>query len=128
MSVATVTLLTLIVGLMLFDLATVRGSKRALALQGLVFMAGGVLVARPAWATSLAHTFGIGRGVDFILYPTVLWLVRETLAARRARKELEGRLEEAVRALALRSAEHASTAGTQPAIPAEHVPRTEESS
>jgi small membrane protein len=103
MSAATFILLALVVGLFVFDVATARGSHRALWLQGFVFLLGGILIVFPDWTTRAAHTVGIGRGVDFVLYPTVLWLVRESLVARRHRRETDRKLEEAVRALALRT-------------------------
>jgi small membrane protein len=103
MSLATLVLLAMVVGLFLYDIATTRGAQRALWLQGLVFLTGALLIAFPDWTTRAAHAVGIGRGVDFVLYPTVLWLVRESLVARRHRKEDQRKLEEAVRALALRT-------------------------
>lgn len=104
MNAATLVLLGLIVCLFGYDVATTSGSRRALWLQGLVFAAGGVLIVFPELSTRLAHLVGIGRGVDFVLYPTVLWLVRESLVARRHRREDQRKLEEAVRVLALRTA------------------------
>jgi small membrane protein len=103
MSFATFILLALVVGLFVFDVATARGTPRALWLQGFVFLVGGILIVFPDWTTRAAHAVGIGRGVDFVLYPTVLWLVRESLVARRHRKENDRKLEDAVRALALRT-------------------------
>lgn len=103
MTIATFVLLALIVGLFVYDVATTQGARRALWLQGIVFAAGAVLILVPSWTTHLAHSVGIGRGVDFVIYPTVLWLVRESLVARRHRREDQRKLEEAVRALALRT-------------------------
>jgi hypothetical protein len=48
---------------------------------------------------------GIGRGVDFLLYPLVIWLVRESLLARRLRFEDAERMTELARAVALRGAQ-----------------------
>ncbi|MFO0664015.1 MAG: DUF2304 domain-containing protein [Polyangiaceae bacterium] len=103
MTAATIVLLALIVGLFVYDVATSQGARRALWLQGVVFATGALLIVFPEWTTRLAHLVGIGRGVDFVLYPTVLWLVRESLVARRHRKDDQRKVEEAVRALALRS-------------------------
>jgi hypothetical protein len=47
---------------------------------------------------------GIGRGVDFLLYPLVLWLVRESLLTRRRRIEDAERMTQIVRALAVAQA------------------------
>jgi len=54
----------------------------------------------PEIARRLAHFVGIGRGVDFVLYPLVIWLVRESLLSRRRRHEEQERVTELVRALA----------------------------
>ena len=45
-------------------------------------------------ATRVAHFVGIGRGVDFFLYPLVIWLVRESLLNRQRRWEDSERLTE----------------------------------
>ena len=58
-------------------------TQEKLALEAIAFAAGGVLIASPDTATRLAHLVGIGRGVDFVLYPLVIWLVRESLHGRR---------------------------------------------
>jgi hypothetical protein len=57
---------------------------------------------------------GIGRGVDFVIYPVVIWLVRESLLSRRRRREEEERLTELVRAIAI---ERASEVGQRTPSP-----------
>ena len=121
MSAATLVLLALVLGLFVYDVATTVGARRALWLQGLVFAVGAVLIVFPEWTTRIAHLVGIGRGVDFVLYLTVLWLVRESLVARRHRREDQRKVEEAVRALALRTAVDVVTAQT----PSTSASRTE---
>ncbi len=102
MTIAAVALLVLVFGLVAYDWATLRGkNRRALLLEVAVFLAGALFIAFPDRATSLAHMVGIGRGVDFLLYPTVIWLVRESLLSRRRRMEDAERLTHVVRALAI---------------------------
>ncbi len=102
MTIAAVALLLLVFGLVAYDWATLRGkNRRALLLEVAVFLAGALFIAFPDRATSLAHMVGIGRGVDFLLYPTVIWLVRESLLSRRRRMEDAERLTHVVRALAI---------------------------
>jgi hypothetical protein len=102
MTLAAFLLLALVFGLVLYDWATLRGkNRRALIVEIAVFVAGAVFIVFPDRATALAHVVGIGRGVDFLLYPTVIWLVRESLLSRRHRIENAERLTHVVRELAL---------------------------
>jgi len=106
MTLAALSLLLLVFGLVVFDWATLRGkNRRALLLEVAVFLAGALFIVFPERATALAHMVGIGRGVDFLLYPTVIWLVRESLLSRRRRMEDAERLTHVVRALAILRAE-----------------------
>jgi hypothetical protein len=105
MSLAAASLLCLVLGLVVYDWASHRGkNRRALLLESLVFVCGAFFIAFPNRATSLAHWVGIGRGVDFLLYPLVIWLARESLLTRRTRLEDAERLTELARALALSGA------------------------
>ena len=102
MTIAAVALLALVFGLVVYDWATLRGkNRRALLVEVAVFLAGALFIVFPERATTLAHVVGIGRGVDFLLYPTVIWLVRESLLSRRRRIEDAERLTHVVRALAI---------------------------
>ena len=47
---------------------------------------------------------GIGRGVDFLLYPIVIWLVRESLLTRRRRQEDGEKITQLARAIAIAEA------------------------
>jgi hypothetical protein len=106
MNFAALCLLALIFGLFGYDWLTLRGkNRRALWLEGAAFIAGGFFIAFPARATAIAHVVGIGRGVDFLIYPIVIWLVRESLLSRRRRIEDAERLTQVVRALAIDRAE-----------------------
>jgi hypothetical protein len=106
-TLASVALLALVFGLLVYDWATLgrgRLARRMLALEALVFLGGAFFIAFPDAATAAAHKVGIGRGVDFILYPLVIWLVRESLLNRRRRWEDAERLTQLVRAQALADA------------------------
>ena len=81
-----------------------RQARRMLLLEAVVFVGGAFFIAFPDAATALAHAVGIGRGVDFILYPLVIWLVRESLLNRRRRWEDAERLTQLVRAQAIAGA------------------------
>src|SRR5277367_2221255 len=94
MTIAACSLLALVFALVVFDWITLRGKNRRALLVGAVF------IVFPERATALAHLVGIGRGVDFLLYPTVIWLVRESLLTRRRRIEDEEKMTEIVRAVA----------------------------
>ncbi len=105
LNLASLALLALIAALLVYDYLTYRGRARhMLVLETLAFLAGACFIAFPGAATHLARAVGIGRGVDFLLYPTVIWLVRESLLMRRHRYEQEERMSEIVRSIAL---EHA---------------------
>ena len=114
MNLAAASLLILVFGLVVFDWATLRGkNRRALLLEIATFVAGAFFIAFPDRATELAHFFGIGRGVDFLLYPLVIWLVRESLLTRRRRLHDQERLTEIARSVAIIEARalHASSDG-----------------
>jgi hypothetical protein len=103
-NLAAVALLTFVLGLLVYDWAAASGARRArrmLLLETLVFGGGAFFIAFPDAATAVAHRVGIGRGVDFILYPLVIWLVRESLLNRRRRWEDNERFTRLVRAQAL---------------------------
>ena len=117
-NLAAVALLALVFGLVVFDWATLRGkNRRALLLEVGGVRRGRVLHRLPRRATALAHLVGIGRGVDFLLYPIVIWLVRESLLTRRRRREDGERLTQLARALAIAEARRrwaARTTSEQP--------------
>ncbi len=103
-TLAAVLLVGFLAALFLHDWTTRARNRRLLVVQLAVFVAGGVLILFPEIARRLAHLVGIGRGVDFVIYPTVIWLVRESLLSRRQRREEEARLTELVRAIAIERA------------------------
>jgi hypothetical protein len=94
-----------VLGLVLFDWVTLRGkNRRALVVEAVAFLVGAFFIAFPDRATAIAHLVGIGRGVDFLLYPIVIWLVRESLLTRRKRLEDAARITQLTRALAIAEA------------------------
>jgi len=105
MNIAAASLLLLVFGLVVFDWATLRGkNRRALLVELAAFLGGAFFIAFPDRATALAHLVGIGRGVDFLLYPLVIWLVRESLLTRRLRQQDSERLTQMARAIAIAQA------------------------
>ena len=106
---AAVVLLALLAALLLHDYTNSKRRVRSLWLQAFVFVVGGALIVYPEIARRLAHAVGIGRGVDFVLYPLVIWLVRESLLSRRRRHEDEEKITELVRALAILRAQTVSS-------------------
>lgn len=113
MTFASYLLLGLVAVLVVYDWASLRGkNRRAVLVEVAVFVVGAFFIAFPGRATDSAHFVGIGRGVDFLLYPIVIWLVRESLLTRRRRLEEEERLTELARAVAVIEAR--SVVGTRP--------------
>jgi hypothetical protein len=105
LNLAYVALLLFVCGLIAFDAMALRGkNRRALWVEIAAFVTGGFFIVFPDRATALAHLVGIGRGVDFLLYPIVIWLVRESLLSRRRRLEDAERITQLTRALALAGA------------------------
>lgn len=105
MNLAALALLALVFGLVVLDWFTLRGKNyRPLLLETAVLCAGAFFIIFPHRADALAHAVGIGRGVDVLLYPIVIWLVRESLLSRRRRHEDEERLTQLTRALAVAEA------------------------
>lgn len=109
MSIASLFLLAVIALVLLVDYAKFgRGSKRLVMMEGIVFAAGGVLVAVPSLAVAVAHRVGIGRGVDVVLYIAIIWLARESIHTRYGRWKETERLTRLVRTLAIQSARRRS--------------------
>jgi hypothetical protein len=108
---AAVALLALIAALLVHDFVSLEKNRRLLLVQALVFVVGGGLIVFPEIARRLAHAVGIGRGVDFVIYPLVIWLVRESLLSRRRRHADDERMTELVRALASERAREITPGG-----------------
>ncbi len=119
MTLAAGLLLVLVFGLLVYDWVTLRAkNRRVLVVETAAFVAGAFFIAFPSRATELANLVGIGRGVDFFLYPTVIWLVRESLLTRRRRLEDAERITQLARAVAIAEArlvgEPGQSAGAPP--------------
>lgn len=110
---AAVVLCALLAVLLVVDASSRRRAGRHLWVQAFVFVVGGVLIVFPEISRQFARLVGIGRGVDFVLYPLVIWLVRESLLTRRRRHEDEERMTELVRAIALERAASVSAADAE---------------
>ena len=107
MSIAAILLLGLVLALVLFDaIAQFRKNRRGLVVEIAVFLVGAFFIVFPERATELAHLVGIGRGVDFMMYPIVIWLTRESLLTRRRRLEDAERITSLTRELALVTARY----------------------
>jgi small membrane protein len=104
-TVAALLLVGFLAALFAHDWTRRARNRRLLYVQLVVFASGAVLIVFPEIARRLAHLVGIGRGVDFVIYPVVIWLVRESLLSRRRQREEEERLTELVRAMAIDRAE-----------------------
>ena len=115
---AAVALVGLLVALFLHDWVSLSKNRRLLLVQAAVFAAGGALIVYPEVSRRLAHAVGIGRGVDFVIYPLVIWLVRESLFSRRRRHADEERVTELVRALAAAGARELTAPSARGGSPA----------
>ena len=112
MTIGAFVLLAFVLGIVAYDWVSLRGkNRRAVLLEVGAFLVGAVFIAFPDRATALAHAVGIGRGVDFLMYPIVIWLVRESLMTRRRRLEYDEKLTQVVRALAIVQAKGQSQPG-----------------
>jgi hypothetical protein len=121
MTFASVMLLGLLAVLVVYDWIESRGkNRRALVLEIAAFVAGAFFIAFPARATALAHVVGIGRGVDFLLYPIVIWLVRESMLTRRRRLEDLERMTALAREVAILGARPLGLAPSVPPPPVAH--------
>lgn len=105
MNLASVFLFALVALLLLLDLVTLRkAARKILILETLAFAAALVLIVRQDLANWMAHQVGLWRGVDFVIYPLMVWLFREALMSRHARWVEAQRLDRFVRAVAIRDA------------------------
>lgn len=122
LSIAALLLVGFLIALFIHDWSHKARNPRLLTIQGVVFAGGAFLIVFPDIATRLAHAVGIGRGVDFVIYPVVIWLVRESLVSRRERRRNEERITELVRAIAMEGATSTAPRGEGPLLAAEPTP------
>lgn len=77
------------------DWIYLRKSNRRAILLEFIGLSGVILIAvRAEWFTQLAQRLGVGRGVDLVIYPILIWLFREAILGRvryhRQRSEITG--------------------------------------
>jgi hypothetical protein len=105
MTLASILLLCLVIVVFVFDVVKLaRSARKILLLEVVALLAAAVLIVRQDIATAIAHAVGIGRGVDFVIYPMIVWLFREALMSRHSRWIEARRLDRLVRAGAIRQA------------------------
>ena len=85
----------------LFLPASARRMRRLLAA---VLLAAGALALFPDVVSWMASALGVGRGVDLVMYFTVVVLVRELFISRARFTQLDNQLTRLVRAEAIRTA------------------------
>lgn len=105
MSVASVALFGLVLVFLVFDVvALARTARKIIVLESAALLTAMVLIVRQDIATAIARQIGLERGVDFVIYPLIVWLFREALLSRHARWIEARRLDQFVRAVAIRQA------------------------
>lgn len=106
MTLASLLLLFLVLLVLIFDLVTLaRSARKILVLEVLALLTAMVLIVRQDIATAVARYVGLERGVDFVIYPMMVWLFREALLSRHARWVEARRLDRLVRSAAIRQAQ-----------------------
>lgn len=109
MNVASLFLLGVLALILFVDYATFRRrGARVVLVELAVFALGAVVVAFPWISSRMAAFVGIGRGVDFVLYLAIIWLVRESIMSRHKRWREAERLTGLARSLAIQSARRRS--------------------
>jgi hypothetical protein len=104
-TIASVALLALVLLFLVFDVVTLaRTARKILVLESAALVAAMVLIVRQDIATAIAQHIGLDRGVDFVIYPMIVWLFREALLSRHARWVEARRVDHFVRAIAVREA------------------------
>jgi Uncharacterized conserved protein (DUF2304) len=106
MTLASLLLLFLVILVLILDVVTLaRSARKILVLEVLALLAAMVLIVRQDIATAVGRYVGLERGVDFVIYPMMVWLFREALMSRHARWVEARRLDRLVRAVAIRQAQ-----------------------
>jgi hypothetical protein len=95
----------LLVTLVFLYFAKLRSRAYDMLFVMLCFGVSILLVFRPNAANSLAHVFGIGRGVDLVLYVTIPGLAMLVLILFAKTRELNAKLTTVVRELAIQGAQ-----------------------
>jgi hypothetical protein len=80
-----------------------------------ITIAGIVLIAAPGLSTTIAHSVGVGRGVDLVIYLSLVGLAFSNLFLFSKLRSVEGQITSIVRELGIRGA--MSELGTSPEMP-----------
>ena len=104
MTLASLLLFILVMLVLVLDVVTLRGARKILVLEVMALLTAMVLIVRQDIATAIARRVGLERGVDFVIYPMLVWLFREALLSRHARWVEARRLDRFVRSVAVRQA------------------------
>lgn len=105
MTIASFALFGLVLLLLVFDIVSLGPTARKIiVLESTALVVAMVLIVRQDVATAIARQIGLERGVDFVIYPLIVWLFREALMSRHARWVEARRLDHFVRAVAIREA------------------------
>ncbi len=92
----------LAVGIGLLDWISIRReSKRILMLEYVGFTGIFLLATFPDRFNALAAMVGVGRGVDMIIYPLLVWLFREAILSRVRYHQQQREITRLVRAIAV---------------------------
>ena len=108
----------LIVGLLAAAYLAFRGKPSATRLAltritaAIFFAAGVVAILVPSSVTSVANGLGVGRGADLVLYVLTIAFLLTTIGFYKKLRDLEDRYVDAVRHLAILSAERGREAQT----------------
>jgi len=98
-----------VLGLLAWDyLAFRKHGGRYFMLELLALGVALPFVVVPSLSQSIASAAGVGRGVDVLIYPLLLWLVRDSFVARQKRWIDNQRLTELVRTLSIKEADPGS--------------------
>lgn len=105
MTLASVALFALVLLFLVLDVvALARTARKIIVLESVALVMAMVLIVRQDIATAIARHVGLERGVDFVIYPLIVWLFREALLSRHARWVEARRVDHFVRAIAIREA------------------------
>jgi hypothetical protein len=96
----------LLIGILVLDWVYLRKAhRRVFSLEIFGFSLVSITLFFPEIVISLADTLGIGRGVDLLIYPLLIWLFREAVLSRVRYFKLEQEISKLVQLVAVQSAE-----------------------
>ena len=109
-------LIILVVGAVWIYMSRLRSRLADRSIVLILATAGVLLIAFPDWSTALAHRVGVGRGVDLVIYLSLLGLAFSNLFSFSRLRLLEAQITAAVRDLAIQQAsfEQSTDAASRP--------------